>query len=48
VAFGIPPQKYFSISAEIGDLTAFRVDLIPAEDARSFTLQIAAEEGVEL
>jgi predicted nucleotidyltransferase len=48
VAFGISPQKYFSISAEISDLTAFRVDLIPAEDARSFTLQIAAEEGVEL
>jgi len=48
VVFGIPPQKYFSISATIGRLTSFEVDLIPAEDARPFTLQIVAEEGVEL
>lgn len=48
VVFGIPAQKYFSIAAAISGLTAFTVDLIPAEDARPFTLQIVAEEGVEL
>jgi len=48
VAFGLPEKKYFSISAEIGHLTSFEVDLIPAEDARPFTMQIVAEEGVEL
>ncbi len=48
VVFGLPKGKYFSISSEIGDLTIFEVDLIPAEDARPFTMQIVAEEGVEL
>jgi len=48
VAFGLPEKKYFSISAEIGHLTSFEVDLIPAENARSLTMQIVEEEGVEL
>ncbi len=48
VVFGLPKGKYFSISSEIGDLTTFEVDLIPAEGARPFTMQIVAEEGVEL
>ncbi len=48
VVYGLPEGKYFSISSEIGDLTSFKVDLIPAEDARPFTMQIVEEEGVEL
>lgn len=48
VVFGIPADKYFSISAEIGHLTTFEVDLIPAEDARPLTRKLVEEEGVEL
>jgi len=48
VVFGIPAQKYFSISAAIGRLTSFEVDLIPAEDARPLTRKLVEEEGVEL
>ena len=48
VAFGLPAQKYFSISAAIGRLTSFEVDLIPAEDARPLTRKLVEEEGVEL
>jgi predicted nucleotidyltransferase len=48
VAFGIPAQKYFSISAAIGRLTSFEVDLIPAEDARPLMRKLIEEEGVEL
>lgn len=32
VVFGLPERKYFSISAEIGHLTSFEVDLIPAKN----------------
>jgi len=48
VVYGLPKGKYFSISAEAGDLTSLQVDLIPAEDARPLILQLVAEEGVEL
>jgi predicted nucleotidyltransferase len=48
VVFGLPSQKYFSISATIGRLTSFEVDLIPAEDARPLTRKLVEEEGVEL
>ncbi len=48
VAFGLPAQKYFAISAAIGRLTSFEVDLIPAEDARPLTRKLVEEEGVEL
>jgi len=48
VGFGLPPEKYFSISAAISRLTSFKVDLIPAEDARPLTRRLVEEEGVEL
>ncbi|MGH7491023.1 MAG: nucleotidyltransferase family protein [bacterium] len=48
VVWGLSPGKYFSISSEIGDLTSFEVDLIPAENARPLILQLADQEGVEL
>jgi len=48
VVYGLPKGKYFSISAEVRNLTSFEVDLIPAENARPFTLQVVEEEGVEL
>jgi predicted nucleotidyltransferase len=48
VVYGLPKGKYFAISSEVGFLTSFEVDLIPAEDARPLTLQLAEQEGVEL
>jgi len=48
VVFGLPRQKYFSILAEVGDLTSFKVDLIPVENARPLIRQLVEEEGVEL
>jgi predicted nucleotidyltransferase len=48
VVFDLPKGKYFSISAAIGKLTSFEVDLIPAEDARPLTRRLVEDEGVEL
>jgi predicted nucleotidyltransferase len=48
VVYGLPEGKYFSISSEVGYLTSFEVDLIPAENARPLTLQLSEQEGVEL
>lgn len=48
VVWGMPPGRYFAISSEIGDQTTFKVDLIPVENARPLTLQLAEQEGVEL
>src|SRR5262245_8785553 len=45
VVWGLPSGKYFSISSEIGDLTSFGVDLIPAENARPLIMQLAEQEG---
>ncbi|MEK7729731.1 MAG: nucleotidyltransferase domain-containing protein [candidate division KSB1 bacterium] len=48
VVYGLPKKKYFSICAELRELTRFEVDLIPAEDARPLVLERVAAEGVEL
>ncbi len=48
VVYGLPKGKYFSICAELCDLTSFEIDLVPAEDANPLVLERVVEEGVEL
>ena len=48
VAQGIPPARFFSITARAASLSSFDVDIIPLEDANNLIKQRTAEYGVRL
>jgi len=48
VVKGLPKQKYFSMVAEIRDITRFPVDIIPYEDANNLMRETVEKEGVRI
>ena len=48
VVKGLPKQKYFSMLAEIRDMTQFSVDVIPYEDANRFMREAVEKEGMRI
>ena len=46
VVKGLPKRKYFSILAEIRDMTQFSVDVIPYEDANRLMREVVEKEGI--
>ena len=46
VVKGLPKQKYFSMLAEIRDITQFSVDVIPYEDANKLMREVVEKEGI--
>ncbi len=48
VVAGIPPERFFSITAVAASLTNYRVDIIPLEDANDLIKQRVAYCGVRL
>ena len=48
VVKGMPKDKYFSILAEIRDITRFPVDIIPYEDANNLMRETVEKEGVRI
>lgn len=48
VARGIPPERFFSITARAALLTQFDVDIIPLESANDLIKERVAEYGVRL
>ena len=45
---GLPPRRFFRVLAEAADMTAFELDLTPAESATDYMRQAVDEEGVDL
>ena len=45
---GLPPDRFFRVSARACALTDFPLDLIPIETASAMFRRIVREEGVEL
>ncbi len=48
VVMGLPKGKFFSISAEAGQLTRFNLDIIPYEDANDLVRETVRDKGVLL
>ena len=48
VVKGLPKQKYFSMLAEIRDMTRFSVDVIPYEDANRLMQETVEKEGMRI
>ena len=45
---GLPPRRFFRVLAEAADMTAFELDLTPAESATDYMRQAVDDEGVDL
>lgn len=45
---GLPPRRFFRALAEAADMTAFELDLTPAESATDYMRQAVHHEGVDL
>ena len=48
VAQALPSGCYFQILAEIGEMTDFKIDLIPMESAHDYLKNLAKTTGVRL
>ncbi|MCY4123521.1 MAG: hypothetical protein OXG72_21650 [Acidobacteria bacterium] len=48
VVEGLPPQRFFRASARAADMTAFELDLTPAEAAADYMRRAVDDEGVDL
>ena len=48
VVEGLPPERFFRVSAQAADTTAFDLDLVPVESAADYIRQAVREEGVDL
>ena len=48
VAWGLPANAFFAVSAKAAALTAFPLDLMPFESATPLLRQVAEERGVLL
>lgn len=48
VVEGLPPRRFFRALAEAADMTAFELDLTPAESATDYMRQAVDDEGVDL
>lgn len=48
VVEGLPPRRFFRILAGAADMTAFELDLTPAESATDYMRQAVDDEGVDL
>ena len=44
----LPPRRFFRALAEAADMTAFELDLTPAESATDYMRQAVDDEGVDL
>ena len=45
---GLPPRRFFRLSAQAADMTAFELDLTPVESAADCMRHAIDEEGVDL
>ncbi|MYD85504.1 MAG: hypothetical protein F4018_09825 [Acidobacteria bacterium] len=45
---GLPPRRFFRVSAKAADMTAFELDLTPVESATHYMRQAVDDEGVDL
>ena len=45
---GLPPRRFFRLSAQAADMTAFELDLTPVESATVCMRHAIDEEGVDL
>ena len=48
VVKGLPKDRFFSILAEVGELTRFQIDIVPYEDANELVRETVQERGVLL
>ena len=48
VVAGVPPRRFYSVSAQAAAMTEFSLDLIAAESATPALLRVASEHGTEL
>ena len=48
VVEGLPPRRFFRAFAEAADMTAFALDLTPAESATHYMRRAVDDEGVDL
>jgi predicted nucleotidyltransferase len=48
VARGLPAGRFFSILVKLDDMTSFKLDLVPFEDANEYMQKQALKEGVRL
>ena len=48
VVEGLPPERFYAVSAKAADMTDFSLDLIPRESATPELEAVIEAEGVEL